>query len=164
MLDADPYEFKKHVLAGFWRRFFASFIDGLLLGGVSGAIGFVVGIFLGVNPSMNTITNPDELQSLLRMQSTISCVLSSVGIILSWLYFAGFESSHYQGTPGKMIMGVIVTDVNGNRIGFGRATARYFGKLISASILYIGYIMAAFTQKKQALHDMIAGTLVIHES
>jgi len=71
------------------------------------------------------------------------------------------ESSDKQATMGKMALGIIVTDLEGNRVSFGRATGRYFAKILSALILLIGYMMTGFTQKKQALHDMIAGTLVI---
>ena len=66
-----------------------------------------------------------------------------------------------QATLGKKAMGLIVTNEHGARIGFGRATGRYFGKILSALILLVGYIMAAFTERKQALHDMIASTLVL---
>ena len=71
------------------------------------------------------------------------------------------ESSSLQATLGKMIFGMKVTDLNGNRISFARATGRHFAKYLSSMILFIGYIMAGFTERKQALHDMIAGTLVI---
>jgi len=84
-----------------------------------------------------------------------------VGIILNWLYFTLFECSSRQATLGKMALGIIVTDLDGNKISFGRANGRYWGKIISALTLSIGYIMAGFTEKKQALHDMIAGCLVI---
>jgi len=80
-----------------------------------------------------------------------------------WLYFALMESSSKQATLGKMMIGVIVTDTDGNRISFGRASGRYFAKIPSAIILMIGYIMAAFTKRKQALHDMMAGCLVIRK-
>ncbi len=73
------------------------------------------------------------------------------------------ESSSKQATLGKMALGIIVTDVNGERIGFGRATGRFFGKIVSGMIFYIGYIMAGFTDRKQALHDMMAGTLVVNK-
>lgn len=81
-------------------------------------------------------------------------------IVLMWLYFALMESSKYQGTVGKIAIGLVVTDLEGNRISFARATGRYFGKILSGMIFMIGYILAGFTQKKQALHDMLAGTLV----
>lgn len=78
-----------------------------------------------------------------------------------WLYFALMESSAYQGTLGKMALGIRVTDLDGGQIDFGRATGRYFAKILSFITLMIGYIMAAFTGKKQALHDIIAGTVVL---
>jgi uncharacterized RDD family membrane protein YckC len=78
----------------------------------------------------------------------------------SWLYEAFMESSSYQATLGKMIFGMKVTDLNGNRISFERATGRHFAKWLSAMILFIGYIMVGFTERKQGLHDLLAGTLV----
>jgi uncharacterized RDD family membrane protein YckC len=85
-------------------------------------------------------------------------------MILNWLYYAIFESSSWQATLGKKALGLEVTDLAGNRISFGRATGRFFAKIISTLILFIGYIMAGFTEKKQALHDILAGTLVIRKS
>ena len=70
------------------------------------------------------------------------------------------ESSSRQATVGKMALGLKVTDLEGRRISFARASGRHFAKYISGMILLIGYIMAGFTERKQALHDMIAGTLV----
>jgi uncharacterized RDD family membrane protein YckC len=61
-----------------------------------------------------------------------------------------------------MFLGIKVTDLNGSRIDFGRATGRYFGKFISSIILFIGFIMVAFTQKKQGLHDILADCLVVN--
>ncbi|HTO93125.1 MAG TPA: RDD family protein, partial [Bacteroidota bacterium] len=81
-------------------------------------------------------------------------------VVAGWLYYALMESSARGATLGKMALGLRVTSLGGERIGFGRATGRYFGKFVS-SILFIGYIMAAFTAQKQALHDMMAGCLVI---
>jgi len=86
-----------------------------------------------------------------------------LGIILGWVYFAIMESSSTQGTLGKMALGIKVTDLEGSRVGFGKATGRHFGKIISALILLIGFIMVAFTQKKQGLHDMMAGCLVVNK-
>ncbi|MBI4809901.1 MAG: RDD family protein, partial [Ignavibacteriales bacterium] len=83
-------------------------------------------------------------------------------IVGEWLYFALMESMK-GATLGKMALGIIVTDMKGNRISFGRATGRYYGKIISSLTLSIGYIMAGFTQQKQALHDIIAGCLVINK-
>ena len=83
---------------------------------------------------------------------------------LQWLYFAGMESSERQATFGKSLMSLRVANTEGQRLSFGHATGRFFAKIISGMIpLGIGYIMAAFTEKRQALHDMIAGTLVLHK-
>ena len=83
------------------------------------------------------------------------------GLMVSWLYSALMESSATQGTLGKMALGIIVTDMNGDRITFGKATGRFFGKIISSLILCIGFLMIAFTDRKRGLHDMIASTLVV---
>jgi uncharacterized RDD family membrane protein YckC len=77
-----------------------------------------------------------------------------------WLYFALQESSERHATIGKRALNIYVTDLQGRRISFGQATGRHFSKIISYLILCIGYMMAGFTEKKQGLHDMIAGTLV----
>ncbi len=80
-----------------------------------------------------------------------------------WVYFAALESSEWQATIGKMVCGLVVVDEYGNRISFARATGRYFAKTLSALILGIGFIMIGFTRRKQGLHDMLAGTLVIRK-
>ena len=129
----------------FWSRFLASFIDGIITSIGGGILGGVLGGFYGAAGD----TNEDA-------QMLFFCL----DLILSWLYFAIMESSAKQATLGKMAMGLVVTDNQDNRLTFGRATGRYFAKLLSGMILMIGYIMAAFTEKKQALHDMIAGTIV----
>ena len=85
----------------------------------------------------------------------------AVNLFGVWLYYALFESSSWQGTPGKRALGLFVTDMQGRRISFARATGRYFGRFISTAILFIGYLMIAFTERKQALHDMLADCLVL---
>jgi uncharacterized RDD family membrane protein YckC len=85
-----------------------------------------------------------------------------LGLLGTWLYFALLESSEWQGTAGKKVLGLIVTDMNGQRVTFMRATGRHFSKIVTSFIpLGIGYAMAGFTQKRQALHDMIASCLVL---
>jgi uncharacterized RDD family membrane protein YckC len=84
-----------------------------------------------------------------------------VKILMGWLYYALMESSSNQGTLGKMALGLTVTDQAGQRISFGRATGRFFAKILSAMILLIGFFMIGWTARKQGLHDMIAGTLVV---
>lgn len=87
-----------------------------------------------------------------------------VSTVIAWLYFAGQESSRYRGTFGKRICGLSVVDAQGARITFARASVRFFSKFLSAAIMLIGFIMAAFTERHQALHDMIAETLVVKKA
>jgi uncharacterized RDD family membrane protein YckC len=84
-----------------------------------------------------------------------------LGLVIPWLYDALMLSSETQATLGKMALGITVTDMDGRRLTFGRATGRHFAKILSALLLCIGFVMAAFTAKKQALHDMLAGTVAI---
>jgi uncharacterized RDD family membrane protein YckC len=81
--------------------------------------------------------------------------------VIGWIYFWFFESSSHQATPGKMALGIIVTDLNGSRISLGRAAARDLSKILSALTLGIGFLMIGFTDEKRGLHDYIAGTLVV---
>jgi uncharacterized RDD family membrane protein YckC len=82
--------------------------------------------------------------------------------VMGVLYFAVCESSAWQGTLGKLALGIRVTDLQGERISFPRALGRYFAKILSAIILGIGFLMVAWTQRKQGLHDMICDTLVLN--
>ncbi len=91
-----------------------------------------------------------------------SPILNLVFSLIGLAYFVGFESSSMQGTFGKRAMGLVVTDLHGRRISLLRAVGRYFAKILSSLILLIGYIMIAFTERKQGLHDMICSTLVVH--
>ncbi|NPV89988.1 MAG: DUF1189 family protein [Firmicutes bacterium] len=88
-------------------------------------------------------------------------IFGVAGLVINWLYEAFMVSSSYQGTLGKMALGIIVTDLSGNRISFIRATGRFWGKMLSSLILCIGYLMIAITEKSQGLHDMMAGCLVV---
>jgi len=132
--------------AGFWKRVLASMIDAFVQATGYSFILLILAIIL--NKKLNDY-------NFLAM-----CIILS--IITGWLYFSLMESSSKQATLGKMALGIKVTDLNGSRIDFGRATGRYFGKIISAIILYVGFIMVAFTQKKQGLHDIMAGCLVVN--
>jgi len=133
--------------AGFWLRVVASIVDGILCQ----VIGFAVGFTLGLMMALSGIQD----------QEMLAAVGYVLGIVVQWLYFTLTESSEWQATPGKKMIGLKVTDMQGRPIGFGRANGRYWGKILSAVPLGIGFIMAGFTEKKQALHDMLAGTLVI---
>jgi uncharacterized RDD family membrane protein YckC len=86
-----------------------------------------------------------------------------LALMLSWIYYASMESSTWQATLGKKILGLKVTDLAGNRISFARASGRFFGKILSGMILGIGFLMAGFTARKQTLHDILAGCLVLRQ-
>jgi uncharacterized RDD family membrane protein YckC len=138
--------------AGFWRRFAASFIDGIILNVAGWIISLVFLPFL----------LPGMFSADLLSLSFLAMIPAYIVLVaIDWLYYALLESSKYQATLGKMALGIIVTDMDGKRVSFGRATGRYFGKIISVFILFIGFLMIAFTGKKQGLHDMIADTLVV---
>ncbi len=90
---------------------------------------------------------------------------ATVSLVVTWLYHALMECSEWQATVGKRVLGLVVADLAGQRISFARATGRHFGKVITNMVpLAIGYIMAGFTERRQALHDMLAGCLVLRRS
>jgi uncharacterized RDD family membrane protein YckC len=97
------------------------------------------------------------------MMAIISASIASIVMsgLCAWLYFALLESSKLQGTLGKAALNIRVTDLDGRRISFGRATGRHFGKWLSGLTLLIGYLIQPFTRRRQALHDLLAGTLVV---
>lgn len=138
------------VYAGFWRRFAAVFIDGIILSAGNSTLRLALGLPLVELPGRAN-------QTTVAMES----IIYLLSILVDWLYYSLMECSSNQATVGKMAMGIIVTDMEGKRVSFGKATLRYYNKIISALILGIGFLMAAFTAKKQALHDIMAGTLVV---
>ena len=118
--------------AGFWIRFVAAFLDGILVGGVT------FGLAMVGAPAI-------------------------LGFVIGLGYYIYFPSSDMMATPGKAVLGLKITDNDGNQITGGTATVRYLGYIISAIVLYIGFIMVGFSDKKRGLHDMIAGTLVVYK-
>jgi uncharacterized RDD family membrane protein YckC len=148
MTNSTPAYFTAY--AGFWKRFVAYFVDGVIVNLCS----FLISLAMGVSNAL-AAENINWDTNLIIAYAIIICG--------SMLYFTLFESSPLQATPGKLMMGVKVTDLNGNRISFPRALGRYIGKIISGVLLGIGYLMIAFTEKKQGLHDFIAGTLVVEK-
>lgn len=144
--DEDIFGQKQPDYAGFWLRVAAWLIDIILLSIAMYPIRLAFGL-----------SSPHSIQELY----TSSLSYSAISALLQWLYFALMESSTRQATLGKRAVGIYVTDEEGRQINFAKATGRHFSKYISGLILLAGYIMAAFTKKKQALHDIIAGTLVV---
>ena len=157
-----PVEF-----AGFWLRFVAIVIDSLVLSVVSGLVTFPIVGAMGLRGLMrggygSYGGGPMSPADMLPLMGIVFRIVL-ISMVLKWLYYALLESSSWQATLGKKALGLEVTDLEDRRISFGRASGRFFGKFISAITLYIGFMMAGFTEKKQALHDMIAGTLVIRK-
>lgn len=131
--------------AGFWRRVGASVIDSALMLGV-----LVVALL--------------AMSAAGMAEATVATVYSFSSWIGGWLYFALMHSSSYQATIGKRAVGIKVTGLAGERIGFARATGRYFATILSSLTLFIGFAMAGFTERRQALHDKLAGTLVVSKN
>ncbi len=127
--------------AGFWIRLLAYIIDAVILGAISFPL--------------------IQVLSSMGIGDHSTNVLS---IAISWMYFAVFESSTWMGSPGKKALGLIVTDEQGQQLSVGRATRRYFAKILSALLLGIGFFMIAFTARKQGLHDKIFHTLVVKKA
>lgn len=154
--DAPTLPAGASIHAGFWRRCAAMMIDGMLLGVIMLVLQSMIGI-----GAMGMIGASGDPGSGVMALIGLYVLVTVVGFVGQWLYFALFESRATQATPGKMALGIKVTDAHGGRIGFGRATGRYFGKILSGLILYIGFLLAGWTSHKQALHDMLASTYVV---
>ena len=131
--------------AAFWRRLLAYLIDTTLL------LGVYISIFTAVR-----LLAPDDFNAL----ANVAPVCGAIG----WAYYAVFESSPARGTLGKLALGLSVTDVHGDSISFWRAVLRNALKSVSSLLLGTGWLLAAFTPRKQALHDLLAGTLVLRKT
>ncbi|MFI5030521.1 MAG: RDD family protein [Reyranellales bacterium] len=129
---------------GFWIRAVAMLIDGFILGIALGLLGAVTGLDFFAD-------DPDQ----------ISWLAVAVQLAVDWLYEAGLTASPLGGTLGKRAVGLRVVTEQGERISFARSTGRCFAKIVSGLLLLIGFLMAAFTERKRGLHDMIAGTVVV---
>jgi uncharacterized RDD family membrane protein YckC len=151
--------------AGFWLRFVAVIIDGLLLGAIQFiAIMPILGLMgIGMATDIQNLESADEttIAPMISQMMAMAGVTQIVFLTIQTLYYTFMESSKYQASVGKIVLGLKVTDMNGGRLDFTKALVRNLCKIISSMILLIGYLMAAFTEKKQALHDMIASTLVV---
>lgn len=135
------------VYANVWQRFCACVVDNILRYVILVLASFGAGATLGLAGGMKYA----EL------------VGGSIGLIVPWLYWALQESSVARATLGQRAMNLKVVDQFGKQVSFGRATGRYFGKIISTLLLGIGYLMQPFTENRQALHDMLSDCLVIRD-
>jgi uncharacterized RDD family membrane protein YckC len=131
--------------AGFWRRFGAFWIDGILLM----IAGMLVQLAMGLDFFDRSLTDPRAWAA------------SGISFLMGWFYSAFLESGKGQATLGQMVIGIKVTDLAGRRVSFARATGRHFAQILSALILFMGYVMVAFTEKKQGLHDLMSGCLIV---
>jgi uncharacterized RDD family membrane protein YckC len=153
--------------AGFWLRFVAYIIDAILIYAVQAIIILPVLGMLG----MSFVNNPSSFENMteaeaMGMFASIMAAASATSLvffILTILYYSSMESSKFQGTVGKLALGLKVTDESGAKLDFIKALTRNLCKIVSSVILLIGYIMAGFTAKKQGLHDIIAKTLVLRK-
>lgn len=141
--------------AGFWKRLAAYIIDFLIL-----IVPFVLVGYVIATAMMAGAQTEEELNAAL---ADFEAASNGIGLLIGWVYWAAMESSPKQATFGKMALGIKVTDLEGVRISFGKASGRYFGKILSALLFFVGFIIIGFTKKKQGLHDMMAGTLVVNK-
>ncbi|WLR43181.1 RDD family protein [Bacillus carboniphilus] len=164
----ESYEY-----ASIGLRFAAHLLDGIILSILSFVLQFVYSLFtisdelydkiLILEQNPESVSEEFAVEIFWELMPIISFFILLL-VIMCYLYYAIFQSSKLQATPGKLACSIKVTNVNGERIGFGRATGRFFSKsFISSPIFMIGYIIAFFTAKKQSLHDLIAGTLVLRK-
>lgn len=151
--------------AGFWLRFVAYLIDSVILTvgcGILAVIMIFATGFVAVLRSLPENTTPDDFFASGILVGILMFIFGILSIV--WIYYAWMKSSSTQGTVGKMALGLIVTDMQCRRVSFARASGGFWAKMITGLIpLAISYIMAGFTAKKQALHDMIASCLVLRK-
>jgi uncharacterized RDD family membrane protein YckC len=148
--------------AGFWLRFAAALLDAILVFVITLVIFIPLGIVLGIVGAAGALSG-GETDVAKLIEGPLMALNYVVSILLQWLYEAGLTASAKQATLGKLALGIKVTDLDGKRISFGRASGRHFAKYLSTIILLVGYLMQPFTQKKQALHDILAATLVVKQ-
>jgi uncharacterized RDD family membrane protein YckC len=152
--------------AGFWKRVAAYILDVVVLWIptmlIESAFGLSAAKEMLKQASQNAAGDPHAMLAAQVQFYTAMWPAFLAGFVLAWWYYALCESSPWQATVGKLALGIRVTDMQGRRLTLARALIRYPAMLLSQIILCIGYIMVAFTQRKQGLHDLIAGTLVLN--
>lgn len=139
--------------AGFWFRTLAAVIDGVLVQVAALVLVFPLAFSMGA--SMADSVSAEGIEAAGGVLGFF------VGLLVQWLWFTVAESSPWQASLGKKLLGLKVTNEEGARIGFAEANVRYWSKILSAILLCIGFLMVGFTARKQGLHDKIARTLVI---
>jgi uncharacterized RDD family membrane protein YckC len=152
--------------AGFWKRVAAYILDGIILYIPSLLIEKLFGGAAAKATLQQALDSAaGDASALLAAEHQYYIAMwpaMLLSALMVWLYFALCESSAWQATVGKLALGIRVTDLDGQRISFPRALGRYLGKMLSAFLLCIGFLMVAWTQRKQGLHDLLAKTLVLN--
>lgn len=150
---------------GFWLRFLAYVIDGAVI--TIGVCVVAIPLFFltGLGAFLSEI-HPEEdwNENGVWVLIAVFLVFGAASLVVTWLYHAWMESSEWQATVGKKALDLVVTDMEGRRVSFWRATGRHFAKIVSNMIYPFGHVLAGFTEKKQALHDMIAGCLILRRT
>ena len=148
------------VYAGFWKRFAALTIDSTIVGMAYYAVMFAVLLAGGLG---GALSGQVDLQSGdLPPGFAVAMVVAYLTYpVISGLYYVLLESSSQQATLGKLAVGIKVTDARGERLGRAHALGRWVSHLVCYVTFYIGYLVVAFTERRQGLHDMVASTLVV---
>jgi uncharacterized RDD family membrane protein YckC len=139
--------------AGFWLRAVAYLIDNILMS-------VLFALVASFHP-YTFLKSPDAASISLAAPPQLTPIAIALWIIVSWFYFTMFEASTWRATPGKRILRLYVADLSGKRVTFVRAAARNLARSISNLTFLVGYLVAGFTEKKQALHDILASCLVL---
>lgn len=150
---------------GFWLRFLAYVIDGAVI--TIGVCVVAIPLFFltGLGAFLSEIhPGEDWNENGVWVLIAVFLVFGAASLVVTWLYHAWMESSEWQATVGKKALDLVVTDMEGRRVSFWRATGRHFAKIVSNMIYPFGHVLAGFTEKKQALHDMIAGCLILRRT
>jgi uncharacterized RDD family membrane protein YckC len=142
------------VYGGFWRRFAAILVDGILVNIFALPLRMGLTMF-GINSGFGVAAPGRLFQAMFGLSALI-------GMAVQMIYYVYFISQK-GATLGKMLLGVKVVTATGGPISVGRAIGRYFAQTLSGLILGIGFIMAAFDDQKRALHDHICSTRVIRD-
>jgi uncharacterized RDD family membrane protein YckC len=148
------------VYGGFWRRFWSYLIDRFILGIAFMPVGFMVFVPMLATQSGGW-TDTDLPAEALAAFLGATLTVAFLALLGSWFYYALMQSSSRQATLGQLALGLRVTDLEGRRISFARASGRHFATVITGFTFGIGYVMVLFTARKQTLHDLVAGTVVM---
>ena len=144
---------KQQIYAGFWLRLAAYLIDTIL-------ISPFFGLIIAFRPAI-FVKPPDPAATLLIQLPQPTLYAVALSIVISTVYFTLFEASSWQASPGKRILRLYVTDLQRQRVSFARAVTRNFTKVILATLFPVAHVLPGFTEKKQALHDLLTGSLVL---